>query len=104
MTDIYTALNKPLLLEDLPDSRTAHNHAKSQFWGTQQRVFKQLLVSQKVNSAVELAKAAVARGSQVVMSLWGTGESRTAEKIKEMKDNAKSPKKKKRIAVSKFGY
>lgn len=54
------------------------------FWGTQQRIMKQLLVSQKVDRAVEIAKDAVERGNQAVISLWGTGEARTADKIRDM--------------------
>lgn len=61
---------------------------RTHFWGAQQRVFKQLLVSQKVARAVELAREAIARGNQAVISLWGTGEARTAQKMREMRPKA----------------
>lgn len=89
--DIYGALNRAFS-EDPIQMGEPRKTSKSQFWGTQQRVFKQLLVSQKVDRAVALAKEAAARGSQVVLSLWGTGESRTADKIKELKKIGKRGK------------
>eukprot|EP00917_Polyrhabdina_sp_WS-2016_P009685 GHVP01021362.1.p1 GENE.GHVP01021362.1~~GHVP01021362.1.p1 ORF type:complete len:1761 (+),score=339.48 GHVP01021362.1:215-5284(+) len=64
--------------------RTCASRRRAVFWSTQQRIFKQLLVCQKVSKAVEIAQKAVEDGKQIVISLWGTGESRTTEKIKEM--------------------
>lgn len=48
-----------------------------QFWGRQMQFFKQLLLSAKVDSAVDLAKSALIRGEAVVLSLWSTGEAIT---------------------------
>mmetsp|Transcript_56358 Transcript_56358/g.132128 ORF Transcript_56358/g.132128 Transcript_56358/m.132128 type:complete len:1472 (-) Transcript_56358:106-4521(-) len=45
------------------------------FWAAQQRFFKGLIVAAKVPATVELAKAAVAKGEAVVMSMWSTNES-----------------------------
>lgn len=99
MTDIYSAFNKSLMEISSVQSnklgagngvRPNPSQCQKLFWGTQQRVFKQLLVSQKVNRAVEIAREAAKRKSQVVISLWSTGESRTAEKIKELKEGGRN--------------
>ncbi|KAH0474959.1 MAG: hypothetical protein KVP17_004049 [Porospora cf. gigantea B] len=46
----------------------------NQFWGLQQRVFKQLLVTQKVQKVVQLTEDCIRQDKQVVISLWTTGE------------------------------
>eukprot|EP00392_Amoebophrya_sp_AT5.2_P013453 g13576.t1 len=46
------------------------------FWGFQQRFYKQLLVSMKVEKAVELCKEALKEDEQVVFSMWMTMEGR----------------------------
>jgi len=47
----------------------------SQFWSTQQRFFKGLVLSAKVDKAVEETQESLKRGQAVVMSLWTTNES-----------------------------
>lgn len=92
MADIYA------VIQSVPDETTNGSRSsrvvrggqttlRSSFWGTQQHIFKQLLVSQKVETAVSLTQDALTRNSQVVISLWGTGESRTNEKLKSLQNH-----------------
>jgi len=46
-----------------------------QFWGQQQRFFKEMANASKVESVVEQAKEALANGMSVVVGLQSTGES-----------------------------
>eukprot|EP00929_Paragymnodinium_shiwhaense_P096667 TRINITY_DN5834_c0_g1_i1.p1 TRINITY_DN5834_c0_g1~~TRINITY_DN5834_c0_g1_i1.p1 ORF type:complete len:1601 (+),score=322.62 TRINITY_DN5834_c0_g1_i1:93-4895(+) len=57
------------------EAKNAVNTVRGQFWSTQQRFFKGLLIAAKIPKAVELAQAAAARGESVVFSLWTTNES-----------------------------
>lgn len=56
------------------------------FWGSQQRFFKAVLNSFKVPACAAVAREAVARGEQVVISIWATGESRSRAKLEKMKE------------------
>jgi len=56
------------------------------FWGAQQRFFKATLNSFKVPACAAVAREAVARGEQVVISIWATGEARSKQKLEKMKE------------------
>lgn len=56
------------------------------FWGAQQRFFKAMINAVKVPAAVAKAQEAIARGEQVVMSIWATGEARTAAQMSKKKE------------------
>jgi len=56
------------------------------FWGAQQRFFKAMCNAAKVPAAAEIAREAVANGEQVLLSIWATGESRSAARMVRLKD------------------
>eukprot|EP00927_Polykrikos_kofoidii_P082291 TRINITY_DN8141_c0_g8_i1.p1 TRINITY_DN8141_c0_g8~~TRINITY_DN8141_c0_g8_i1.p1 ORF type:complete len:1516 (+),score=306.24 TRINITY_DN8141_c0_g8_i1:61-4548(+) len=64
-----------LLEEHNAYTESAWKGANTQFWGSQQRFFKGLLVAAKVERAVEIARKAAEEGESVVFSLWTTNES-----------------------------
>jgi hypothetical protein len=59
----------------------ARGIALQKFWGDHQRFFRQVICAFKVPSVLEEAEAALAHGKSVVVSLVGTGESKTREQI-----------------------
>jgi len=56
------------------------------YWGAQQRFFKAMCNAAKVPAAAQLAQEAVARGEQVLLSIWATGEARSTAKMAKLKD------------------
>lgn len=59
----------------------ARGIALQKFWGDHQRFFRQVICAFKVPSVLEEAEAALKQGKSVVISLVGTGESKTREQI-----------------------
>ncbi|THD21168.1 Notch signaling pathway -1 [Fasciola hepatica] len=55
-----------------------------QFWSAHQRFFKYLCIAAKVDSCVELTKAAISEGKCVVIGLQSTGEAKTLEQVEEL--------------------
>jgi predicted RNA methylase len=59
----------------------ARGIALQKFWGDHQRFFRQVICAFKVPSVLEEAETALANGKSAVISLVGTGESKTREQI-----------------------
>lgn len=55
--------------------------ALNKFWGDHQRFFRQVICAFKVSSVIDEAKEALSNDKSVVISLVGTGESRTREQV-----------------------
>jgi len=55
--------------------------ALNKFWGDHQRFFRQVICAFKVPSVIAEAEAALSEGKSVVISLVGTGEARTKERV-----------------------
>jgi len=54
------------------------------YWGAQQRFFKAMCNAAKVPAACAAAREALARGEQVVMSIWATGEARSSARMAKL--------------------
>jgi hypothetical protein len=61
--------------------RRARGIALNKFWGDHQRFFRQLICAFKVPSVIAETEGALAAGKSIVISLVGTGESKTREQI-----------------------
>lgn len=58
----------------------------TQFWGMNQRFFKNMCIASKVSHAVQMAEKAVKDGKCVVICLQSTGEKHTNEAMAENGD------------------
>lgn len=61
--------------------RAARRVAHSKFWGDHQKFFRQTISAMKVPTVIEETEKALVEGKSVVISLIGTGESRTREQV-----------------------
>lgn len=59
----------------------AKKKAMSAFWGAHQRFFKQIVTAMKVPTAIKEVERSLDEGKSVVLSIIGTGESRTKDLI-----------------------
>jgi predicted RNA methylase len=63
--------------------KRARSRAISNFWASQQRFAAQLILSLKIPTLIKETEQALADGKAVIISLVGTGEARTIEKVSE---------------------
>src|SRR5256885_12418177 len=61
--------------------RRARATALNRFWGDHQRFFRQVICAFKAPSVIDETEEALKAGKTVVISLIGTGESRTREQV-----------------------
>jgi hypothetical protein len=54
--------------------KKARSAARSQFWGSHQRFFNQIITAMQMHSVIEAAEKDLAEGRQVVMQLVNTNE------------------------------
>ena len=64
---------------------------KKVFWGYQQRLFLQLILSYKVDACAKLTEEALAAGKSVVIGLFSTGEAKLAEVISDYPESEDFP-------------
>jgi len=63
--------------------KRARSRAISNFWAAQQRFASQVILSLKIPTLIKETEQALADGKAVIISLVGTGEARTIEKVAE---------------------
>jgi hypothetical protein len=59
----------------------ARSNAMKRFWGDHQRFFRQVTTAMKMPTAIKEVEEALAAGESAIVTLKGTGESKTAERV-----------------------